>query len=101
VISTVVAYLAGAAAVQRLSAAVGGAVAYIEVIAASLFALLLLNEKLETNQIIGGVIVLFGAFVAQSSVGKVTPPEGLPTVDDELYGLHRGDIVGAAPGNDH
>jgi drug/metabolite transporter (DMT)-like permease len=101
VISTVVAYLAGAAAVQRLSAAIGGAVAYIEVVAASLFALLLLNEKLDTNQIIGGVIVLVGAFVAQSSVGKVTPPEVAPAVDDELYELHRGDIVGAAPGHDH
>ncbi|MBB6568498.1 EamA family transporter [Kribbella sandramycini] len=75
VVSTVVAYLAGAAAVQRLSAAIGGAVAYIEVVAASLFALILLNERLTTNQIIGGAIVLLGAFVAQSSVGKVAPPE--------------------------
>ncbi|WP_350277107.1 DMT family transporter [Kribbella sp. HUAS MG21] len=75
VVSTVVAYLAGAAAVQRLSAAVGGAVAYVEVVAASIFALILLGETLRTNQIIGGVIVLAGAFVAQSSVGKVAPPE--------------------------
>ncbi|WP_020390378.1 EamA family transporter [Kribbella catacumbae] len=95
VVSTVVAYLAGAAAVQRLSAAIGGAVAYVEVVAASLFALLLLGEKLSTNQIIGGVIVLLGAFVAQSSVGKVTPPNVPDTVEDELDGL-----VGAAPGND-
>jgi len=75
VVSTVVAYLAGAAAVQRLSAAVGGAVAYVEVVAASIFAWILLNETLRTNQIIGGAIVLAGAFVAQSSVGKVAPPE--------------------------
>jgi drug/metabolite transporter (DMT)-like permease len=75
VVSTFVAYLAGAAAVQRLSAAVGGAVAYVEVVAASIFAWILLNETLRTNQIIGGVIVLAGAFVAQSSVGKVAPPE--------------------------
>ncbi|WP_406056815.1 EamA family transporter [Kribbella sp. NBC_00889] len=75
VVSTVVAYLAGAAAVQRLSAAIGGAVAYVEVVAASIFAWILLNETLRTNQIIGGVIVLAGAFVAQSSVGKVVPPE--------------------------
>jgi drug/metabolite transporter (DMT)-like permease len=93
VISTVVAYLAGAAAVQRLSAAIGGAVAYVEVVAASLFAWLLLNETLETTQIIGGVIVLLGAFVAQSSVGKVAPPAipdqdgpdtDLPTPDRDL-----------------
>ncbi len=91
-VSTVVAYLAGAAAVQRLSAAVGGAVAYLEVVAASLFALLLLGETLKTNQVIGGVIVLLGAFVAQSSVGKVAPPN-VPDTDD--YGLHRGESVGA------
>jgi drug/metabolite transporter (DMT)-like permease len=80
VVSTVVAYLAGAAAVQRLSAAIGGAVAYVEVVAAGLFAWILLGETLKTNQIIGGVIVLFGAFVAQSSVGKVAPAE-LPITD--------------------
>ncbi|MET9272823.1 EamA family transporter [Kribbella sp. NPDC003557] len=74
-VSTVVAYLAGAAAVQRLSAAIGGAVAYVEVVAACIFALILLGETLTTNQIVGGVIVLAGAFVAQSSVGKVVPPE--------------------------
>ncbi|ADB31870.1 protein of unknown function DUF6 transmembrane [Kribbella flavida DSM 17836] len=81
VVSTVVAYLAGAAAVQRLSAAIGGAVAYVEVVAASLFAWILLNETLRTNQVIGGAIVLLGAFVAQSSVGKVAPPE-VPDTDD-------------------
>ncbi len=74
-VSTVVAYLAGAAAVQRLSAPIAGAVAYVEVVAACVFALILLGETLRTNQIIGGVIVLAGAFVAQSSVGKVASPE--------------------------
>jgi drug/metabolite transporter (DMT)-like permease len=74
-VSTVVAYLAGAAAVQRLSAAIGGAVAYVEVVAACVFALILLGETLRTTQLIGGVIVLAGAFVAQSSVGTVVPPE--------------------------
>ncbi len=54
-VSTVVAYLAGAAAVQRLSAPIAGAVAYVEVVAACVFALILLGETLRTNQIIGGV----------------------------------------------
>ena len=85
VISTVVAYLAGAAAVQRLSAAIGGAVAYVEVVAASLFAWILLDETLTTTQVIGGAIVLVGAFVAQSSVGKVAPPE-LPIPHDAISG---------------
>ncbi|MEU0095786.1 EamA family transporter [Kribbella sp. NPDC006257] len=74
VVSTVIAYLAGAAAVQRLSAAVGGAVAYVEVVAASIYAWILLGETLKPNQILGGVIVLLGAYVAQSSVGKAAPP---------------------------
>jgi drug/metabolite transporter (DMT)-like permease len=39
-----VAYMAGAGAVQRLSAAVGGAVSYV--VAAALFAWLLLGETL-------------------------------------------------------
>jgi drug/metabolite transporter (DMT)-like permease len=81
VVSTVVAYLAGAAAVQRLSAAIAGAVAYVEVVAAALFAWVLLDETLTTSQVVGGAIVLAGAFVAQSSVGKVAPPE-LPAHDD-------------------
>jgi drug/metabolite transporter (DMT)-like permease len=85
VISTVVAYLAGAAAVQRLSAAIGGAVAYVEVVAASLFAWILLDETLTRTQVIGGAIVLVGAFVAQSSVGKVAPPE-LPVPDAAISG---------------
>jgi drug/metabolite transporter (DMT)-like permease len=75
VVSTVIAYLAGAAAVQRLSAAVGGAVAYVEVVAAGIYAWILLGETLKPNQIIGGVIVLLGAYVAQSSVGKAAPPD--------------------------
>jgi drug/metabolite transporter (DMT)-like permease len=81
VVSTVIAYLAGAAAVQRLSAAVGGAVAYVEVVAASIYAWILLGETLTPNQIIGGAIVLLGAFVAQSSVGKVAPTD-LPITRD-------------------
>jgi drug/metabolite transporter (DMT)-like permease len=85
VISTVVAYLAGAAAVQRLSAAIGGAVAYVEVVAASLFAWILLDETLTRTQVIGGAIVLVGAFVAQSSVGKVAQPE-LPIPDAAVSG---------------
>jgi drug/metabolite transporter (DMT)-like permease len=71
-VSTIVAYLTGAAAVQRLSAAIGGAVAYVEVVAAALFAWILLDERLTGPQLIGGAIVLAGAFVAQSSVSRTT-----------------------------
>jgi drug/metabolite transporter (DMT)-like permease len=78
VISTVIAYLTGAAAVQRLSAAIGGAVAYIEVVAATVFAWILLGERLTGPQLTGGLIVLAGAFVAQSSVSRRSQPEVPP-----------------------
>ncbi len=78
VVCTVVAYLAGVAAVQRLSAAVGGAVAYVEVVAASLSAWLLLGERLTAPQIAGGLIIVAGAFVAQTGVSHAAPGEVAP-----------------------
>ena len=75
VVSTVVAYLAGAAAVQRLSAAIGGAVAYVEVVAATLFAWLLLERDAEHEPDHRRRHRAARRFRAQSSVGKVAPPE--------------------------
>jgi drug/metabolite transporter (DMT)-like permease len=72
-ISTVTAYLTGVAAVHRLSAPVAGAVAYIEAVAAGLFAWLTLGERLNPIQLTGGVIVLAGAFVAQRAVTSAEP----------------------------
>jgi drug/metabolite transporter (DMT)-like permease len=83
-ISTIVAYLTGAAAVQRLSAAIGGAVAYVEVVAASVFAWILLGERLTAPQLIGGAIVLAGAFVAQSSVSRpAAGPAEVPVLEPQ------------------
>lgn len=73
-VSTVVAYLAGVAAVHRLSAPVAGAVGYIEAVSATLIAWVVLGERLGAIQIIGGAIVLTGAFVAQRSVAAAEPP---------------------------
>ena len=72
-VSTVAAYLAGVAAVHRLSAPVAGAVAYIEAVAAAVFAWLLLGEHLGPVQIAGRAIVLACAFVAQRSVAPAEP----------------------------
>jgi drug/metabolite transporter (DMT)-like permease len=81
-ISTLIAYLTGVAAVHRLSAAIAGAVAYVEAVATALFAWLLLGEHLTPVQLMGGLIVLLGAFIAQRSV---TPAEAvigeLPVVE--------------------
>jgi drug/metabolite transporter (DMT)-like permease len=67
-ISTVIAYVASIASVQRLSAPVASAVGYVEAVAAAVFAWLTLGEHLSPIQLTGGVIVLAGAFVAQRSV---------------------------------
>ncbi|MGH3391192.1 MAG: EamA family transporter [Actinomadura sp.] len=65
VVSTVIAYIAGIAAVQRLSAQVAGAIGYTEAVAATLIAWAVLSERLTTVQLVGGAIVLAGAFIAQ------------------------------------
>jgi drug/metabolite transporter (DMT)-like permease len=68
-ISTVLSYLVGAAAVQRLSAPVAAGLGYVEPAAAAVIAWLVLGERLGAPQIVGGLIVLAGAFLAQRGVG--------------------------------
>jgi drug/metabolite transporter (DMT)-like permease len=66
--STVLAYLAGTAAVQRLSAPVAAGLAYVEPAAAATIAWVALGERLGAVQIFGGVVVLAGAFLAQRGI---------------------------------
>ncbi|WP_406141570.1 EamA family transporter [Streptomyces sp. NBC_01089] len=86
-IATVVAYVFGVVSVRRLSPQVAGVVACLEAVIATVLAWVLLGEHLSAPQIVGGVVVLLGAFVAQSSAPK--PPSGpvagvSPTVEAEL-----------------
>jgi drug/metabolite transporter (DMT)-like permease len=74
-ISTILSYLTGAAAIQRLSATVAAGLAYVEPAAATLVAWAALGERLSPTQIAGGVIVLGGAFLAQRGIGHTTPTE--------------------------
>ncbi|MFC4907338.1 EamA family transporter [Actinomadura gamaensis] len=67
-ISTVLAYLTGNAAVHRLSAQVAGALSYTEAVAATLIAWVVLGEHLNPVQLLGGAVVLTGAYLAQRSV---------------------------------
>ncbi|MEU0199770.1 MULTISPECIES: EamA family transporter [unclassified Streptomyces] len=71
-VATVVAYITGVLAVRRLSPQVAGVVACLEAVIATVLAWVLLGEHLSAPQIAGGVIVLLGAFIAQSS----TPAKG-------------------------
>ena len=71
-VATVVAYVTGVLAVRRLSPQVAGVVACLEAVIATVLAWILLGEHLSAPQLAGGVIVLAGAFIAQSS----TPSKG-------------------------
>lgn len=73
-IATVVAYVTGVLSVRRLSPQIAGVVACLEAVIATVLAWVLLGEHLSTPQIVGGVVVLAGAFIAQSS----TPSKGSP-----------------------
>jgi drug/metabolite transporter (DMT)-like permease len=83
-VATVLAYLTGISAVRRLSAQVAGAVACLEVVVAAALAWVALGEALDTVQIVGGFVVLAGAFVAQTATGiRSTSVEPEPTVEPE------------------
>lgn len=83
-IATVVAYVTGVLSVRRLSPQVAGVVACLEAVIATVLAWVLLGEHLAAPQILGGAVVLVGAFIAQSSApakGSAEPvaarsPEG-------------------------
>ncbi|MEU6225112.1 EamA family transporter [Streptomyces sp. NPDC047042] len=71
-VATVVAYVTGVVSVRRLSPQVAGVVACLEAVIATVLAWVLLGEHLSAPQIVGGAVVLLGAFIAQSS----TPAKG-------------------------
>ncbi|MFJ5226685.1 EamA family transporter [Streptomyces sp. NPDC088400] len=83
-IATVLAYTTGVLAVRRLSPQVAGVVACLEAVVATVLAWVLLREHLSAPQIIGGVVVLIGAFIAQSSTPKAPsgPVAGGTGADD-------------------
>ncbi|MEU9056150.1 DMT family transporter [Streptomyces sp. NPDC048384] len=66
-VATVIAYVTGVVSVRRLSPQVAGVVACLEAVIATVLAWFLLGEHLSAPQIIGGAVVLAGAFIAQSS----------------------------------
>jgi drug/metabolite transporter (DMT)-like permease len=77
VVATAVAYILSMNMVRRLSAAVGATVASLEVIGGAVVAWALLGETLGVFQIVGGLIVLGGALLAQTATA-VPEPEPVP-----------------------
>jgi drug/metabolite transporter (DMT)-like permease len=71
-VATVLAYLTGVVSVRRLSPQVAVVVACVEAVCATVLAWVLLGEDLGVPQVIGGVLVLTGAFIAQTTTPK--PP---------------------------
>ncbi|MFD0384799.1 DMT family transporter [Streptomyces stramineus] len=88
-VATVVAYLTGVISVRKLSPQVAGVVACLEAVIATVLAWVLLGETLSAPQVVGGAVVLLGAFIAQSSTpkpaaeGPVARGEGLPAAEEE------------------
>ncbi|MFF9815786.1 DMT family transporter [Streptomyces sp. NPDC014006] len=74
-LATVVAYVTGVLSVRRLSPQVAGVVACLEAVIATVLAWVLLGEHLSAPQIVGGAVVLVGAFIAQSSTPAKGPGE--------------------------
>lgn len=73
-LATVLAYLTGVVSVRLLSPQVAGVVACLEAVIATVLAWVLLGEHLSAPQLVGGTVVLAGAFIAQSSAPR--PPSG-------------------------
>jgi drug/metabolite transporter (DMT)-like permease len=69
-LATVIAYVTGVISVRLLSPAVAGVVACLEAVIATVLAWVMLGEHLSAPQLIGGAMVLIGAFVAQSSTPR-------------------------------
>ncbi|GAA2255254.1 EamA family transporter [Streptomyces amakusaensis] len=95
-ISTVFAYVTGVLAVRLLSPQVAGVVACLEAVVATVLAWVLLREHLSLPQILGGSLVLVGAFIAQSRAPKNPSPvpvaSGTPQPEAPA--------AGSAPGGD-
>lgn len=72
-VATVVAYLTGVLAVRRLTPQVAGVVACLEAVVGAVFAWILLGEHLGLSQVVGGTLVLAGAFVAQTLAPGAEP----------------------------
>ncbi|MGW8885442.1 EamA family transporter [Streptomyces sp. NPDC055749] len=88
-LATVVAYVTGVISVRLLSPQVAGVVACLEAVIATVLAWVLLGEHLSPPQLIGGSVVLIGAFIAQSSAPK--PPSGPVASGSGVPGAERGD----------
>lgn len=87
VVSTVVAYLTGVAAITRIGAARGSLVALLEVVASTVASWLLLGELPGPWQLAGGVLILAGIVLTRSGPTAVAadPPPVAEAVDRPVH----------------
>ena len=85
-LSTVISYVLGGMAVQRLSATVAAGLAYVEPISACVIAWVLLGQRLNAVQITGGLVVLIGAYTAQRAAVPESSAEPVLAVSAEHAG---------------
>ncbi|MFE7112088.1 DMT family transporter [Streptomyces sp. NPDC057575] len=99
-LATVIAYVTGVISVRLLSPAVAGVVACLEAVIATVLAWVMLGEHLSAPQLIGGAMVLTGAFIAQSSTprtpsGPVASGPGTGAVEGPDVGLTAAEVPDA------
>lgn len=80
-VTAALAYTAGIAAARRLGSRLASFVALTEVLAAVVYAWLLLGELPVTVQLAGGVLILTGVIVVRSGESAITVPPLVPDVD--------------------
>ncbi|MFE3601183.1 DMT family transporter [Streptomyces sp. NPDC059142] len=95
-IATVLAYVTGVVSVRKLSPQVAGVVACLEAVIATGLAWVLLREHLSAPQILGGAVVLVGAFIAQSSTPKA-PSGPIPVAAGGAGGTEEASVTEPEP----
>ncbi|WP_017580320.1 EamA family transporter [Nocardiopsis valliformis] len=93
-VCTAIAYFTGVSAIKRLSPQVAGGVAYLEVVTAIVLAWVLLGEALTPVQVLGAVVIVTGAFIAQTAVPStpetaVAPATEQPAPNGDQPALER------------
>lgn len=79
IVTAAIAYVAGIAASRRLGSRLASFVALVEVLAALVFARLLLDQLPTRLQLVGGVLVLAGVVVVQAGEREVTVAAPAPS----------------------
>ena len=96
-VATVVAYLAGMAALRHLPSAVVSVLSLIEPVTATALAWALLGQALSVTQVIGGVVLLSGALIVQLTSRRTISAEPVLTPESRSARSSAGDGTSRPP----